>query len=161
MNSDASNSTPAPANVQPGSSLLNRFKLKLRSQYDSQLVSMANAHIDAIKKLDAAAELLARVPEHLIENCYFYGVGQLDFDNLSRDDALAVMRAMHAGQWTKSLNSSRPELIDYEATVDGFKIRLWAAGPPDSCRVIEYDEPVPATTIKRVRLVCKGDEEAQ
>jgi len=154
MNSDEQIPAAVPAHESP---LLARFKTKIREQYEAEVTGAAVRHLETIKKIDGRAHILARVPERLIDKCYFYGSDQLDFDNLSRDDAVAVMVAMKAGTWTKAANPTHPTQIDYEATIDGFKIRLWAAGPPDTCRIVDYEQIIPARVIKGRRLVCKED----
>jgi hypothetical protein len=82
----------------------------------------------------------------------------LDFNGLTREESVTVMLALNAGKWTKSANVCSPDTIDYNAEIDGMKVRLWAAAPPDSCRVIEVEEEVPATKIVRRKLICSGPE---
>ena len=82
----------------------------------------------------------------------------LDFNQLSREESLTVMKALKAGDWTKSANGYDSATIDYNTEINGMKVRLWAAAPPDSCRVIEVEEEVPATKIVRRKLICSGPE---
>ena len=124
-------------------------------------IGAAAAKIEAVKavhryeiaQLESMAVVLNRVPASLAGKCSLW-CHQLDFNQLTREESVAVMAALHAGKWAKSVNSSYPDMIDYEGEVDGVKVRLWAAAPPDSCRVIEVEEVLPATTIKRRKLVC-------
>ncbi len=150
---------PAPAQEQPDKAIniVEFYKSKLRHAYEAQIVELANEHVAAIKRIDEMATLLRRVPPALADRGYIYNGSQLDFDNLGRDDALEIIRSLGAGRWTKTPNSSQPDLIDYQATVEGVTVRLWASGPPDTCRVVEYFDTIPAQKIPRRRLVCKGD----
>lgn len=78
----------------------------------------------------------------------------LDFDNLTRDEVETVL-GCHLGKWSKTPNQ---DCMDYSTkTADGLHIRLWMAAPPDSCRVIEYQEVRPAqpeTIVIRRKLLC-------
>ena len=112
--------------------------------------------MDGLKPMEA---VFNRIPLGLVEKCCFYGTTQIDLDNLTRSESLSVIAAMNAGRWTKSVNPSFPECIDYETIIDGVKVRLWCAAPPDSCRIIEFEEIVPATVVVRRKLVCSEKEE--
>jgi hypothetical protein len=131
------------------------------------LKGVAKMIADAEKKLREAEEtykreigLLARMsiiidslPDDIADKASIY-CGILDFDRLTREQSLRVISTLAAGRWKKSVNDSLPETIDYETQIDGLRVRLWSAGPPDSCRVIEVEEIVPETKIIRRKLVC-------
>ena len=105
------------------------------------------------------ADVINSLPEDIAAKCCIYN-DYLDFNQLSREESLTVIKALNAGDWTKTPNlydSERPA-IDYNAEINGVKVRLWAAAPPDSCRVIEVEEEVPATKIVRRKLICSGPE---
>jgi hypothetical protein len=103
------------------------------------------------------AGIIDNLPEHIAEKCCIYNE-YLDFNQLSREQALTVIGMLKAGEWTKSVNACMPELIDYNTEINGIKVRLWAAAPPDSCRVVEVEEEVPATKIVRRKLICSDPE---
>lgn len=116
-------------------------------------VDLMTIHRRQVDLLNRASSILNRLPIHLAAKCRVY-CEQLDFDGLTREESIEVISELNAGTWKKSVNSCDSTTIDYETAVDGVKIRLWAAAPPDSCRVIEIEEEIPATKIVRRKLVC-------
>lgn len=72
-----------------------------------------------------------------------------------RDDVLQIMKSLHAGKWTKALNNAYADKIDYNGIVNGIRIELWGAAPPESCQIVEVEEEVAAHTKKVRTLVCK------
>lgn len=110
-----------------------------------------------------ASLIITRIPEDLRYRAEIYSSTQIDINSLEHDEALLVMKALNAGRWERK-ESGIGGKLDYIATIDGWTVRLWAAGPPDSCRVVEeeYEIPaVPASTGKRKRVICaKGAEPA-
>lgn len=115
------------------------------------------SHEREIKLLLKMASVIDMLPDDITKKACIY-FGQLDFNQLTREQALSVISTVEAGRWKKSVNESMPDMIDYETTIDGVTVRLWAAGPPDSCRVIEVEEVIQAKTITRRRLVCSEKE---
>jgi hypothetical protein len=109
-----------------------------------------------------AALIINRIPEDLRYKAEIYSSTQIDINSLEHDEALSVMKALNAGRWERK-ESGIGGKLDYIAQIDGWTVRLWAAGPPDSCRVVEeeYEIPaVPASTGKRKRVICaKGVSE--
>jgi hypothetical protein len=88
--------------------------------------------------------------------------GYLDLDNLNREEVSAVMHALSAGRWERQ-PSSTEGCIDYTATVQGVKVRLYAAAPPNSCRMVEVEEVIPAQPeriVKKRKLMC-GDSHTE
>jgi hypothetical protein len=114
-------------------------------------------HVAELELLRSMAGIIDKVPESIALKCSIYKES-LDFNNLLRDEALTVITALAAGKWTKEVNLPDPSMVDYNTEIDGKKVRLWAAAPPDSCRVIEVEEIVPETRIVRRKLVCSGSE---
>ena len=129
------------------------------AQADKRLAEAKESHAREIELLRRMASIIDQLPDSIADKASLYGE-QLDIDHLSRNEAVEAMRILHAGKWDKTINSGLPDMIDYEATIDGVTVRLWAAGPPDSCRVIETEEIIPAMTVKVRRLVC-SDKETQ
>lgn len=107
-----------------------------------------------------ANALISLLPEDLQWKAEIYSNTQIDVNNLEHDEALLVMRALNAGRWERK-ESGIGGKLDYVAKIDGWTVRLWAAGPPDSCRVVEeeYEIPaVPASIGKRTRVICNKAE---
>lgn len=104
----------------------------------------------------AANALISRLSEDLQCKAEIYSSTQIDINDLEHDEALRVMRALSAGRWERKESGVEGKL-DYTTEIDGWTVRLWAAGPPDSCRVVEeeYEIPaVPASIGKRKRVIC-------
>lgn len=83
--------------------------------------------------------------------------GGIDFDDLPHCDVVKVMLAF-PGTWRKTPSFADETKIDYTLTLDnGLKVRCWNGFPPESCRIEEVVEEVPAqpahTRIVR-KLVC-------
>lgn len=98
--------------------------------------------------------IIALIPEELQERVQPYGKTQIDIDNLTHEESLSTMRALRAGRWDRS-ESGVEGRLDYRAEIDGIIVRLWAAAPPDSCRVIEEEYEIPASRMVRKRIICK------
>ena len=113
--------------------------------------------VTELKMLMRMSTVINSLPESIGQKCAIYN-DYLDFNGLTRDEVLVAMMMIKAGKWEKSVNLADSAMIDYNAVVGGMKIRLWAAAPPDSCRIIEVEEEVPATRIVRRKLVCSGSE---
>lgn len=103
------------------------------------------------------AEIINLIPEDLRYKASSYQESQIDIDNLDHDDTMRVMRALNAGRWDRKESGVEGKL-DYVATVNGLTVRLWAAAPPDSCRVVEEEYEIPATRAVRKRIICREDE---
>ena len=129
------------------------------SIFDIHIKEMKQRHRRELDSLAALEAVFTRIPLALRGKCCFYGTTQIDLNNLTRSESLSVISAMNAGRWIKSVNPSFSELIDYETTIDGVKVRLWCAAPPDSCRIIEFEEILQAMVVVRRKLVCSEKEE--
>lgn len=84
----------------------------------------------------------------------------VDLDNPTRDQVLQIIKAFGAGEWEKKPSAHDPSTIDYLTQIDGVLVRMYAAPPPPSCRVVEewVDVPaVPATRVKKLKLECKPE----
>ena len=114
-------------------------------------------YVAELDMLTRMAGVIDGLPEHIAEKCGIYNE-YLDFNQLSREEAITVIGMLKAGKWTKSVNAYSPETIDYNTEIDGVKVRLWAAAPPGSCRVVEVEEELPATKIVRRKLICSDSE---
>lgn len=104
--------------------------------------------------------VLGRVPGSVLPKASVI-LDTLDFDHLTREEAVAVMTSVGAGRWAKSKNASSEIALDYTAQIEGATIRLWAAAPPGTCRVVEVEETIPAMPEQKVirrKLVCSEHE---
>lgn len=133
--------------------------IHLEPQVLDELIKFAEASKRFALETEANA-LISLLPEDLQWKAEIYSNTQIDINNLEHDEALLVMRALNAGRWERK-ESGVGGKLDYVAKIDGWTVRLWAAGPPDSCRVVEeeYEIPaVPASIGKRTRVICNKAE---
>jgi len=91
----------------------------------------------------------------------------LDFDRLNHEQVIAVMKHLKAGKWTKELNADGVTL-DYvnDTLIAGWKVRLWSATPPATCKLVEVEvdveeQIIPAHKKKQFKLVCKEEVTAE
>lgn len=98
-------------------------------------------------------ELLSELPTSIRTKIASYKEG-IDIDNLEHDEVLIVMRVLAIGRWERKESGVEGKL-DYVGTKDGIRIRLYAAGPPDSCRVVEEEYDIPASKGVRRRVICR------
>lgn len=108
---------------------------------------------ERLASIDRMEGILLKLPREI---CHKMSVlaQQIDLDNLTRDEVETVLARLNAGKWTKTINGGYQDKIDYHGTVDGVPIRLWAAAPPGTCRVVEYEEEIPAQKVIKRKLVC-------
>lgn len=103
--------------------------------------------------------VFALLPDELKERASIVSAstgGFLDLDNLNREEVSLAMHALSAGKWERS-PSSTEGCIDYTTKIQGVNVRLYAAAPPNSCRMIEVEEVIPAQPeriVKKRKLVC-------
>ena len=103
-----------------------------------------------------ADSIISKLPEDLQWRAEVYSDLQIDINSLEHEDALRAMKALTAGRWERK-ESGIGGKLDYITTIDGWTVRLWAAGPPDSCRVVEEEYEIPAVPAKigtRKRVIC-------
>lgn len=102
--------------------------------------------------------------EQLPEGAFFYsssGVDWLDFDNLSHEQVIEVIKTI-GGKWDKELSSpDSGDRINYKGELNGQLVRCYAGGPPPNCKVVEWEEEIPAQKIQRRKLVCGNEPEAE
>lgn len=55
-------------------------------------------------------------------------------------------------------DQEHPDLFGRDGDYYKFRISIRNATPPPSCQIVEYEEAVPATTIKKRKIVCPVDE---
>lgn len=86
-----------------------------------------------------------------------YSGETIDFDFPSHETTIEIIKAL-GGKWTKALNGT--DKIDYTASIDGVKFRIYAGSPPPSCQIIEEVVVVPShytpettKTIRRLQCV--------
>lgn len=123
--------------------LLTKHRAKVDQNRDSEAWILRNNQ----RLIELAKQGIHPVP---------YGDG-MDFDNLSHSEVMAVVKAF-PGKWNKNINGAYSDRIDYTSTFDGSQVRCWSGEPPPSCRIIEEEVPVPATTRIVRRLQCGPEE---
>lgn len=112
-----------------------------------------------LANLDRAEAIMARLPIELIERCIVFSRDDMTSEielmicNLSRETTLAALKTL-GGHWTKKINPSYPDRIDYNQVIDGVAVEIYAAPPPASCRIVTEKVELPARTETRTRLVC-------
>lgn len=117
-------------------------------------LELARIHLEErMAKLESMKEIMRKLPVELIPKCREYN-GQLDMDYLTREESKLALSLLGAGKWKKEINNGTTDTIDYTGKVNGIDVRLWAAGAPESCRVVEEEEVIPEKRIIRRRLVC-------
>jgi hypothetical protein len=103
--------------------------------------------------LDALEKVMLLVPDALLPKCSEQAYG-LDLDHLTRDEVVLAMREMGGGKWEKKQNGCNPLALDYETRIYGVRVRMWAASPPGTCRIIEETVEIPASKQTVRRLIC-------
>lgn len=116
-------------------------------------------HDERLRCWQSCAHVIEKVPADLTRKCYVGNEKALDIDNLTRHEVVRVLAALQGGKWKKELNTGNESLIDYIAEIEGVRVRLWAAAPPETCRIIEVTEEIPAKKVTRKKLICAGDQE--
>lgn len=116
-----------------------------------------------ITEIEALKNLLKTIPEDGFEieksHLSFSG-NMIDINGPSRKDVEKTLMFLRAGKWEKEKHYDG-EKIDYTSIneiVPGFRLRMWGADPPGTCRVIEEEVEIPAQPArieKRKRIVCK------
>ena len=86
--------------------------------------------------------------------------GLIDIDHPSRRDVEKCLYFLKGQKWDKTENradSGRLNYITRNEFIDGYRVRLWCADPPATCRLVEEQVEVPAQPARkeiRKRLVC-------
>lgn len=86
--------------------------------------------------------------------------GLIDIDNPSRRDVEKCLYFMKGQKWDKTQNAATRCTLNYitrDEFIDGYRVRLWSADPPATCRLVEEEVEVPAQPARkeiRKRLVC-------
>jgi hypothetical protein len=109
----------------------------------------------ALEMTDKCAVLMESLPESIVPSCVVHhDTCELLIFHLSREQVKEVLSCLHAGKWTKKICPGSKTRIDYDAEINGVKIQLYGTPPPESCRIIEREEEVPAHTRIVRELVC-------
>lgn len=107
-----------------------------------------------LKAFERCSGIMKRLPEHIIPNCFVINCDLIIY-NCTREDVKAIMSSLNAGKWSKNVNCHTPGKLNYNCEVDGIRVQLWGAAPPESCQIIEETVEVPAHTEIKRTLVCK------
>lgn len=128
---------------------------ELHKDLDSQQKLLDKKH----KALQELEPKLASFPKDL--SLSFGGYGEwstIDFDYPGRAEVIELVTFLKAGKWDKEPSASGGK-IDYKNhTLVSMPLRIYAAEPPASCKVVEVDELIPAQPARVVKvktLVCK------
>jgi|SRR5260221_11597139 len=127
---------------------------KYAAQKIEDAVRRAKFISDYWEKLEAAGVQFSNVDP--------FNYSSIDIDRPTREQVLAVIQAI-PGKWEKEPTQSFGGALNYSLKVDGYTLRLWAAPPPPSCRLIEEEVEIPAQAArmeKRMRLECAPETEA-
>jgi hypothetical protein len=87
----------------------------------------------------------------------------IDFDNPSRSDVEKLLTVLEGTKWVKSklIGTTKLNYESVQPVVDGRKLRLWAAQPPGTCRMVEEKVVIPARPERtEVRMVLHCEPEA-
>lgn len=123
-----------------------------------RLVNDMKAKARTIRWLRSRKAILERI-EVDPDSIQVYGESNLDFNNLSHQDVIKVVRAF-GGKWKKVPHGN--DRVDYQQEIDGVRVRCYAGAPPPNCRIVEVEEVIPARVIPEQRIkvkkmICKGD----
>jgi len=91
----------------------------------------------------------------------------LDFDDLPHKEVIKVVREF-GGKWKKTaVQTEQGPRVNYDAEIDGMKIRCCRGQAPPACRIVEVEELVPEqivparvipASVRKVRkMICPGD----
>lgn len=125
-------------------------KMTTKEKFKQQLEAEIKVRQDMIAALDGLGL------ENTTEPATMYGA-QIDFDNLSHEKVIEVIRAI-GGKWEKTPSVSATDRIDYKTTKNGITIRCYQGEPPPNCHIEEVLETIPAQperVVTRKKLVCK------
>lgn len=114
-----------------------------------------NQELERIQRQINLTNELADKLDKLSIDGYFYTDTSVDFDNLSHDKIIEVIKAI-GGKWNKTPRDNAR--IDYETEVSGVKFRCYAGEPPPNCKVVEVLETIPAQPERTVtvrKLLCQ------
>lgn len=110
----------------------------------------------ALSLCDKAAVIMELLPKEIIPSCIIhYDTSELLIFHLSREQVKEAMSALHAGRWEKRINPVNGTRLDYNAEINGVKIQIFSAPPPESCQIIEHEEEVPAHRKITRELICR------
>ena len=82
----------------------------------------------------------------------------IDFDYPGRNQVIDLITHMKAGKWDKEVSASEGRMDYKNKTLISMPLRIYAAEPPPSCKIVEVPVEIPATparTVMRKTIVCK------
>lgn len=120
-------------------------------------VKVLKVRINDAERQIAALNRIAELLPHIQEAPEAYMGGSLDFNRLPRARVVEVMQGLSAGKWTREACAAVEGTLDYtnETLFPGVKVRLWAAQPPPSCRIVECEELIPEHVVPAQRKIVK------
>lgn len=128
--------------------------------YAQQTCVERHAELLRLLSMQAPMErIIARLPVEL-HTCVTATREWIQVSAPTREQVRAVLAALHAGRWEKSVCKNDSARLDYTAHIDGIEVTIHMAEPPASCRIETEVIEVPAHQ-KIVRtLVCTESEVA-
>lgn len=120
---------------------------------DSILAEQRASILRDLELLDRCVKIVHGLPMEIIRKAQIT-CSDLVFYHCEREDVKTILSTLSAGRWEKQVNTTFHDKINYTATIDGITIQLFAASPPESCRIIEEEVEVPATKAIKRTLVC-------
>lgn len=109
------------------------------------------------KRIEALGKIRLMIEAYGLEDeadITIYGA-QLDLNHCSRGAFNRIRRKLPKGlKWNRRTDSNG---LHYTTNIDGVVVRFWATELPPSCRLETEEVLVPAHTEKRLKVVCKED----
>lgn len=74
----------------------------------------------------------------------------IDFDFPGRAETVELITFLKAGKWDKTLSSTEGKIDYINKHLISMKLRIYAAEPPGSCKIIETEVEIPAQPARKV-----------
>jgi hypothetical protein len=121
---------------------------------------------ELLVRLDAQEKLIAKQRQALIElqlklegfpkklNLSLSGYSpesqSIDFDFPGRAETVELITFLKAGKWDKALSNSEGKIDYINKHLISMKLRIYAAEPPGSCKIIETEVEIPAQPARKI-----------
>jgi hypothetical protein len=89
--------------------------------------------------------------------CGYGNYQKLDFNYPGRETTVTLIAHIKAGKWDKTLSGANGKIDYVNKTLCPLELRIYAADPPGSCKIVEIPEEVPAQPARiviRKKVVC-------
>lgn len=109
-------------------------------------------------KLKGLNELQPKIQEFPLDLRIGFGYPTcIDIEYPGRKAVVDLITHFKAGKWDKELSGVEGKINYLNKTLLSLPLRIYAAEPPPSCRIVEEDTLIPAQparVIKRKKVVC-------